>query len=123
MSILSRLRAAGGRRSRRAGPHDAADLIEGGAVLLDVRERTEFNAGHAPRARNVPLSRLGGSLGGLPEDRTIVTVCRSGARSAHAARILAREGYDVVNLSGGMFAWARAGMPVVGSSGRPGRVA
>lgn len=123
MTILARLRATAARRYRRAGPRDAAALVEGGAFLLDVRERSEYNAGHAPRARNVPLSQVSGSLGRLPEDRTIVTVCRSGSRSAHAARLLARQGYDVVNLSGGMFAWQRAGMPVIGSSGRPGRVA
>ncbi|MFI5066551.1 MAG: rhodanese-like domain-containing protein [Streptosporangiales bacterium] len=52
----------------------------------------------------------------------MVTVCRSGARSARAAALLAREGREVVNLSGGMRAWARAGLPVVASGGGPGQV-
>ena len=43
-------------------------------------------------------------------------------RSAQAAALLAREGRDVVNLAGGMHAWARAGLPVVASGGRPGQV-
>ncbi len=123
MSVLSRLRGLTGRSYRRAGPADAAALVEGGAFFLDVREKSEFNAGHAPQARNVPLSQLAGHLNKLPEDRTIVTACRSGARSAHAARLLARQGYDVVNLSGGMYAWQRAGLRVAGRGGRKGRVA
>lgn len=123
MSIFSRLRNAAGRSYHRIGPTEAAALVEGGAFLLDVRERSEFSAGHAPQARNVPLSQLAGHLAKVPEDRTIVTVCRSGARSAHAARLLAGQGYDVVNLSGGMYAWQRAGLRVVGNGGRQGRVA
>jgi len=53
----------------------------------------------------------------------VVTVCRSGARSARAAALLARQGREVSNLSGGMHAWARAGLPVVARGGGPGRVA
>ena len=59
----------------------------------------------------------------LPPRRTVITVCRSGHRSARAAALLAREGREVVNLSGGMNAWARAGLPVVAGGGGPGRVA
>lgn len=123
MSVMTRLRTLAGRRYRSAGPAGAAALIESGAFLLDVRERGEFNAGHAPQARNIPLSQLPARLGKFPEDRTIVTVCRSGARSAHAARLLSGHGYDVVNLAGGMNAWRREGMRVVGNGGRQGRVA
>ena len=59
----------------------------------------------------------------MPANRTVITVCRSGHRSARAAALLARDGHDVVNLAGGMHAWARAGLPVVASGGRPGRIA
>jgi rhodanese-related sulfurtransferase len=52
----------------------------------------------------------------------VVTVCRSGARSARAAALLARQSHEVSNLSGGMHAWARAGLPVARGGG-PGRVA
>lgn len=122
MNVLSRLQALTGRRRRSAGPAAAAALVDDGAFLLDVRESAEFNAGHAPQARNVPLRQLTARLDSLPDDRTIVTVCRSGARSAAAARLLARQGYNVVNLSGGMNAWQRAGLRVVGTGGRRGRV-
>ena len=91
----------------------AAALAEGGAVLLDVREPDEWQAGHAPRARHIPLSQLSRRAAELPPSRAVVTVCRSGARSARAATMLARDGRDVSNLSGGMRAWARAGLPVV----------
>jgi rhodanese-related sulfurtransferase len=52
-----------------------------------------------------------------------VTVCRSGARSANAARRLATAGYEVASLRGGMTAWQRAGERVVAKNGRPGTVA
>lgn len=122
MSLLSRLRALTARPYAKAGPTDASALLDDGALLLDVREKSEFNAGHAPQARNVPLSQLSSRLSKLPADRTIVTVCRSGSRSAHAARLLAGEGYEVVNLTGGMNAWRRSGLQVVANGGRPGRV-
>lgn len=123
MSILSSLRAKMRRNYQSAAARDAAALVEDGAFLLDVRETVEFKAGHAPQARNVPLGQLTNRLNKLPEDRTIVTVCRSGSRSRHAAKVLSQQGYDVINLSGGMSAWERAGLPVVAASGRRGRVA
>ena len=106
----------------KARPHEAKELIDSGAILVDVREDTEWRAGHAPGARHIPLSRLAHRLRDLPPQRTVVTVCRTGGRSSRAAAILAREGREVVNLSGGMLAWARAGLPVVSSGNRPGRV-
>ncbi len=110
-------------RRPRATADQARDLQQRGAILLDVRADAEWRAGHAPRARHIPLSRLPARLSDLPPGRTVITVCRSGHRSARAAALLARDGREVVNLSGGMRAWARAGLPVVAVGGRPGRVA
>ncbi len=107
----------------KASPEQARQLQQQGAILLDVREDTEWRAGHAPGARHIPLSRLHARMKDLPPRRTVITVCRSGHRSARAAALLAREGREVVNLSGGMNAWARAGLPVVAGGGGPGRVA
>jgi rhodanese-related sulfurtransferase len=106
----------------KVGPAQALDLQAQGAILLDVRADPEWQTGHAPMARHIPLRRLPGRLGDLPPNRTVITVCRSGGRSSRAAALLAREGHDVLNLAGGMHAWARAGLPVVASGGRPGRV-
>lgn len=105
-----------------AGPLQARDLQTQGAILLDVREDAEWRAGHAPNARHIPLSRLPARLRDVPVGQTVITVCRSGHRSARAAAILTRDGRNVVNLAGGMHAWARSGLPVVASGGRPGRV-
>lgn len=109
--------------SRKVTPHRAKELHEDGAILLDVREDTEWRTGHAPGARHIPLGRLSQRLRDLPTQRTIITVCRSGARSSRAASLLAREGREVFNMTGGMRAWQRAGLPVVASGKRPGRVA
>jgi rhodanese-related sulfurtransferase len=110
-------------RRPKASAEQASQLMRQGAILLDVREAPEWRAGHAPGARHIPLSHLPARLKDLPPQRTVVTVCRSGHRSALAAKLLARQGREVASLSGGMHAWARAGLPVVAAGGRPGRVA
>jgi rhodanese-related sulfurtransferase len=104
-------------------PVDAANRVEqNGAVLLDVREDDEWQAGHAPRAHHLPLGRLQAEHRTLPKDRPIIAVCRVGGRSESAAVALRGAGYDVVNLAGGMHAWAAAGLPVVTEDGSPGQV-
>ena len=103
-------------------PKEAEGLLRCGAVLLDVREPSEWQAGRAPGAHHVPLGDLEGKLGALPRDRRVVVICRSGHRSAHATALLLRSGFDAVNLHGGMQAWADAGLPVEAEGARPGRV-
>lgn len=95
-----------------------AALERGEAVLLDVREDSEWAAGHAPGALHVPLGRLHPDA--VPRDRPVIAVCHLGGRSARAAQALAGVGYDVRNLTGGMDAWATAGLPVVRDDGSPG---
>lgn len=97
--------------------HAAVDLVAEGAVLLDVRELDEWEAGRAPVARHIPLGELESRHTELPLDRTIVCVCRSGGRSAYAAAALGAAGYDVRNLTGGMRAWRDADLPVINDSG------
>lgn len=98
---------------RAAGASDVLELLGQGALMIDVREPAEFQLGHAPQARNIPLERLDAFLPSLPRSRALVLVCGSGFRSARAARLLAREGFDVVRLAGGMRAWGRSGLSVV----------
>ena len=91
----------------------AADLFAArSVVVVDVREPAEWKTGHIQGALHIPLAQLSSRLPQLPSGKTIVTVCRSGHRSAVAARTLARAGHDVLNLRGGMNAWARAGLPL-----------
>ncbi|MGB3594114.1 MAG: rhodanese-like domain-containing protein [Ornithinimicrobium sp.] len=80
--------------------------------LLDVRERNEFRAGHAPNAHISPLKDLGTSLGNVSIDERIAVICRSGGRSSQAVEFLREQGYDAVNVDGGMQAWAEAGKPM-----------
>lgn len=97
----------------------AMDLMREGALLLDVRENDEWEAGHASVARHVPLSSVPDVIEDLPRDRVIVCVCRSGGRSARAAQFLAEQGFDVVNLDGGMTAWHAARAEMVADGGEP----
>jgi rhodanese-related sulfurtransferase len=96
--------------------HEAARRRE--AVILDVRERREWKAGHAPGAKSIPLSTLASRLGELAPDRRYVAVCRSGSRSRSATAQLRKAGLDVVNLKGGMYGWRRAGLPLEPRNGR-----
>jgi rhodanese-related sulfurtransferase len=102
----------------------AVDAENGSAenVLLDVREADEWEAGHAARAKWIPLGDLETARFQLPMNRRIVCVCRSGARSARATESLIAWGFEAENMVGGMKAWAEAGLPVVQSDGSPGRV-
>jgi DMSO/TMAO reductase YedYZ molybdopterin-dependent catalytic subunit/rhodanese-related sulfurtransferase/glyoxylase-like metal-dependent hydrolase (beta-lactamase superfamily II) len=91
----------------------AGSLAEGGAVLLDVREPDEWSTGHAPGAVLIPMGEVQARRHELPQAKRIVVVCRSGGRSAAITDALRVHGYDAVNLTGGMCAWAAAGLPVV----------
>ncbi|MGV9373009.1 rhodanese-like domain-containing protein [Micromonospora tulbaghiae] len=104
------------------GPEEAAALVAGGGLLLDVREPAEWRAGHAPRARHIPLGQLAGRVGEVPADRPVITACRSGARSRQAAALLAGDHHQIYNLAGGMRAWVQAGMALQAKGGRPGQL-
>lgn len=112
-----------GRDESRVDPAPARAMQGEGAVLLDVRERTEWTAGHAPKARHIPAGKLASRSGELPRGTTVLTICRSGARSARAAAELRRGGFTVLDVRDGMRAWEAAGLPLVAAGGRPGRVA
>ncbi|GAA1601004.1 rhodanese-like domain-containing protein [Streptomyces globosus] len=98
---------------------------DGRAVLLDVREAAEWNAGHAPGALHLPLSRLtaGAPLPASAQGKPVVAICRSGHRSRQAARLLAGRGIEATDVTGGMTAWARDGLPVTGGRGGSGVMA
>lgn len=82
----------------------------GDVVVLDVRNRPEWDAGHIPGARLIPLPELTGRLDELPKDAKIRVHCQSGARSAVAASVLRANGFtDVTDLSGGFASWVARG--------------
>lgn len=87
-------------------------------LLLDVREEDEFSEFHSTLSRSLPLSRLMEGRGveelRAPKDETVYVICRSGRRSMTACEILHNHGYqNLVNITGGMEAWVRAGYPYV----------
>lgn len=91
-------------------------------ALIDVRTPREYEVEHIQGARLLPLSVLHQRSGELPDDRPIVCICRSGARSQAACEQLARQGHaNLFNLSGGMIAWKRDGLPHAGHSGKASR--
>ena len=90
-------------------PKDIAD----DAVVLDVREQDEYDAGHAPRAIHIPLAELPARVGELPEvDGDLPVVCRSGGRSSRPVQWLEGQGLDVANVEGGMKQWHADGKPI-----------
>lgn len=92
---------------------EIADDLPEGVLLLDVRENDEWTAGHAPAALHIPMSELAGRLGELPQDDNLFVVCRGGGRSARVTAYLNANGWDAVNVEGGMQSWAASGRPMV----------
>ena len=92
-------------------PQEATDLMDAGALMVDIREADEWEEVRIPGADFRPLSEINEWFEDLPRDRTVILQCRSGNRSAMATSALIRQaGMDnVVNLAGGIIAWHQAG--------------
>ena len=105
--------------ARNVNVAEALELLAGGALLLDVREDNEWESGRAAKATHVALNDVPDHLEEFSKDRLIVCVCRSGARSGRATKFLVEQGYDAVNLEGGMLAWSTEGHPIVGDIDEP----
>ena len=73
--------------------------------VIDVREVEEFEMLHLEGARNLPLSQLADIYDQLDKDLLHYVICKSGMRSARACQFLAEQGYDVINVQGGMTAF------------------
>lgn len=73
--------------------------------LIDVREVHEFQAGHAPGAKNLPLSTLEQGYKELTSDQEYYIICQGGGRSASACQFLKAQGLAVTNVEGGMNQW------------------
>jgi rhodanese-related sulfurtransferase len=87
--------------------------------IIDVRESSEYSGalGHIAGARLIPLGELARRFREINLGKPVVTVCRSGARSAQAVVMLQKEGYtDLANLAGGMLRWRAEGRAVEGGN-------
>ncbi len=104
------------------GKSPSVDVAQGaamqsqGALMIDVREPSEYAAGHAPGTQLIPLGQLERRLQELAayKDKPVVLICRSGSRSGQAQELMAKAGFtQALNVEGGMNAWAKAGLPVL----------
>lgn len=93
---------------------DLAESIKnGGVTLIDVRNDSEWSAGHIDGAIHIPLGRLSERIDDVPRHKPIVMQCAGGVRSMIGASVLKTNGVDrVINLTGGFGAWTKAGLPV-----------
>lgn len=100
-------------------PTTTQTWVKNGALLVDVREKDEVAelAYDVPGIVNIPLSEFEERFNEIPQDRGVVVVCRSGARSLRAAGFLVNHGYTkVVNMEHGMIRWATKGFPTKGNT-------
>ncbi len=112
------------------GPIPAIDVIEADRrlhddpdrpILLDVREVDEFHTVRAPDVLHIPMSTFQARTADVPTDRPVMVICHTGGRSAAVTGFLLRSGRgDVVNVAGGMEAWAAAGLPTRSGTPDPG---
>jgi rhodanese-related sulfurtransferase len=94
------------------GVAELSSALERGAYLVDVREPYEYDEGHVPGARSMPMNTIPDRYDELPRDRTVYLVCAVGVRSMQVARYLDQLGFDVRNVEGGTSEWIGAGFPV-----------
>lgn len=81
--------------------------------MLDVREPSEYEAGHIPGITLIPVGQVADRLSEIPKDKEVIISCHSGARSARIFDYLVQQGYtNVHNMEGGIVAWQSAGFEV-----------
>ena len=106
-----------GTSGKTVNPAAATQLInKRNAVVVDIREATEYAKGHLPQAKHAPLGELEGKASGLAKNKEtpIILVCQTGQRAGRAQAVLKQAGYsEVYSLEGGLAAWQQAGLPVV----------
>jgi rhodanese-related sulfurtransferase len=100
-------------------PKRVQEILEADeALLVDVREAYEWDAGRIAGARHIELERLGSRADELPKDRPVIFQCRMGRRSALATEAFRAVGFDAYNMRGGLQAWADEGLPLEPDGGR-----
>jgi rhodanese-related sulfurtransferase len=84
-----------------------------GVAVIDVREPSEYREGHIAQAKLMPLNTVMSHVTELGKFDKVIVVCRSGNRSNAACQTLRSSGVkNLINLRGGMIAWAQAGLPI-----------
>ena len=103
-------------------PTARVDELGPDVTLIDVREEDEWVAGHAEGAQHLPATQLMARYGEVPTDREVHVICRTGGRSARVTAWLNDNGFEAVNVAGGMSAWVDAGRPLVAEGSEEPRV-
>ena len=91
-------------------PSEVAARVAEGWMLLDVRTDDEWAEGRIAGSVHIPMDQLMQRLDEV--DDRVLCVCAVGARSARVAQFLNGQGYEAVNLDGGVYAWASSGLPI-----------
>jgi rhodanese-related sulfurtransferase len=94
------------------GPARAAELIEDGATLIDVRRPEEWEGGRIPGARHVEMNAVPAAADSIERERPVLFYCRGGNRSGMAADAYRQAGYDAYHVAGGIQAWVDDGKPL-----------
>jgi rhodanese-related sulfurtransferase len=101
------------------GPREADEMLRSGeAVLVDVREPHEWEAGRVAGARHIQMEHLASHAHEVPRDKRVIFQCRLGVRSAMATKAFRASGYDALSMAGGIQAWHDAGLPLEPDEGR-----
>ncbi|MEQ8906510.1 rhodanese-like domain-containing protein [Ekhidna sp.] len=78
------------------------EFIKQGAVIIDVRSKTEFEGGHLRTSKNIPMDSIPSYMGQLDKTKPIITCCASGMRSGQVKRMLKANGFKAMNGGGWM---------------------
>src|ERR1700744_225080 len=98
----------------------AVRMMNQGALVIDLRSKELYDAGHIVDARNVPAAEIESQADALKKwrERNVITYCDSGANGASAARTLTKLGFTkVFNLEGGLNAWVKDNLPLAKTAG------
>lgn len=111
--LIQRMTAGG---SKEVSVQEAVQLINRrDALVLDVRDATEYASGHIANARHIPAAEVGKRIAELEKakQRPVIVACRTGARAAAACGVLRKNGFqEVFTLKGGVLGWQQASLPL-----------
>jgi rhodanese-related sulfurtransferase len=103
-------------------PGEAMTLVASNALMIDVRDEKEWQAGHAVHSIHIPLPEISNATTFTTRTRRVILVSRSGRRAFDAMTHLRAAGVDAVILKGGLHAWRAAGGEIVADGGKDPRI-
>jgi hydroxyacylglutathione hydrolase/adenylyltransferase/sulfurtransferase len=95
----------------------AEALQDGGAQVIDVREQSEWDAGHIDGLRHIPMGSLQAEAASIDPERPVIFSCKSGGRSTMAAQAFRAAGFRAFSVEGGLEKWVAEGRPIVPEDG------